>query len=366
MKRRVRQAILILLGICLIAACGKEKEVPEPSKEETVTESKQEEEVTQLAEKETENVTVTDAKEEAQEKVEEPSQQAQVKENSKTMIEVGNMSKVEFLEQCPEEIYRSREGIKYPEAEHITYHSKTTGLDRGMNVLLPADYSEENRYPVLYFLHGIFGDEYTMLGDENLHIPQITTNLAYEGIAKEMIIVFPNMYAKTEESQAPGFSAEAVAPYDNFINDLVNDIMPYMEEHYSILTGRENTAIVGFSMGGRETLYIGLNRPDLFGYIGAISPAPGLTPAKDWAMEHKGQMQEDEVYFKDTEHLPYTLMVCCGTQDKTVGQFPKGYHELLTKNKVDHIWYEIGGADHDFNAIRSGVNNFVSAIFHQD
>lgn len=275
------------------------------------------------------------------------------------------MSQVEFVETCPEEVLAKRDGVNYNKAEHAVYHSETTGLDRGVNVLLPNKYSTDKKYPVLYMLHGIFGDEYSFVNDANCRIPQITTNLALDGIAKEMIVVFPNMYAKTEESQAPGFSEEQITPYNNFIHDLVNDLMPYIEANYSVLTGRENTAIVGFSMGGRETLFIGLNRPDLFGYIGAIAPAPGLTPGKDWAMTHVGQMQEEEAYFKDTQNLPYTMMVCCGTNDGTVGKFPESYHNIFTKNGVEHIWYEVPGADHDLNAIHSGVNNFVSAIFHE-
>ena len=58
--------------------------------------------------------------------------------------------------------------------------------------------------------------------------------------------------------------------------------MPYIEKTYSVKTGRENTAITGFSMGGRESLLIGMQRPDLFSYIGAICPAPGVTGDFKW------------------------------------------------------------------------------------
>lgn len=54
--------------------------------------------------------------------------------------------------------------------------------------------------------------------------------------------------------------------------------MPYIESHYSVKTGKDNTAIMGFSMGGRESLYISMKRPDLFGYVGAVCPAPGVSP----------------------------------------------------------------------------------------
>lgn len=261
--------------------------------------------------------------------------------------------------KCPNELGIKSADITYGTVEHITYQSKTTGLERGANILLPANYSAEKQYPVMYFLHGIFGDENTLISDGNNKIVEILGNLSAEGKAKEMIVVFPNMYATSDPNQKPAFNSEAVLPYDNFIHDLVNDLIPYIEANYSVLTDRDNRAILGFSMGGRETLFIGLSRPDLFGYIGAIAPAPGLTPGKDNMMEHVGQMQEEDVKFTDTENLPNLLMVCCGSRDSVVGKFPVGYHELMEKNGVEHMWYEVPGADHDSNAIRSGLYNFV-------
>ena len=263
---------------------------------------------------------------------------------------------------CPEEISQKRPDVTYGTVVHKTYASKTTGLDRGVNILLPPNYDETKKYPVLYLLHGIFGNEYSLIQDASCKIPEISGNLAADGLAEEMLIVFPDMYAKTDPAQAPGFSAEAVAPYDNFINDLVNDLIPYIEENFSVLTDRENRAIAGFSMGGRETLFIGFSRPDLFSSVGAIAPAPGLTPGRDWAMSHPGQFQEEELVFDASAEVP-DLMVCCGDSDKTVGKFPESYHKIMTANGVEHIWYEVPGADHDSTAIRSGLNNFLSSIF---
>lgn len=260
---------------------------------------------------------------------------------------------------CPEETAKSVAGREYGTVEHITYHSETTGLDRGANVLLPAGYDPEKQYGALYFQHGIFGDEYSLIGDANNAIPEILGNLAAEGRAREVIVVFPDMYATSDPELKPGFSGQEVAPYDNFINELTADLIPYIESHYSVASDREDRGILGFSMGGRETLYIGINRPDLFGYIGAISPAPGLTPAKDWAMTHPGQMQEEELHFAEGAELPRLLMVCCGTQDGVVGKFPAGYHQILQRNGVEHLWYEVPGADHDSQAIRSGLYNFM-------
>ncbi len=271
-----------------------------------------------------------------------------------------SVSQAEVTEtDCPADVCKRLEDRTYGTVEHVTYHSETTGLDRGANILLPPDYSSDKEYSVLYFLHGIFGDEYSLINDGNNKIPEILGNLTAEGKAREMIVVFPNMYASSDPNQKPAFDSEAVAPYDNFINDLVNDLIPFIESQYSVSSDKEDRAILGFSMGGRETLFIGVSRPDLFSCIGAISPAPGLTPAKDWAMTHKGQLQESELKVTNTDNLPKLLMICCGTKDSVVGTFPASYHEIMERNEVDHLWYEVPGADHNDQAIRSGLYNFV-------
>ena len=101
----------------------------------------------------------------------------------------------------------------------------------------------------------------------------------------------------------------------------------------------------------------------LFGYVGAIAPAPGLVPGKDWAMSHPGMISEEEMKFKEDAVLPEVLMVCCGTNDGTVGQFPKTYHNIFKRNEVDHIWFEVMGADHNSHAIRSGFYQFMLRVF---
>lgn len=269
----------------------------------------------------------------------------------------------EIAFDCPKEVYEQRSDVKIGTVKHVTYHSNTCNADRNFNILLPASYDGVKKYPVIYFQHGIFGDENCMINDESNKFKTITANLAADGNAKEVIMVFGHMYASDNPELKPGFSAEAVAPYDNFINELVNDIMPYVEKNYAVLTGRENTAICGFSMGGRETLYIGLQRSDLFGYIGAIAPAPGLVPAKDWAMSHEGQLSPEQMRFIEGNPVPELLMVCCGTNDGTVGQFPKTYHKIFNDNGVEHLWFEIMSADHNNIAIRGGFYQFMLSVF---
>ena len=268
----------------------------------------------------------------------------------------------EIEERCPVTYTTTRAGVKYGEFSHGTYFSETCGMERGFCILLPSGYSEEKQYPVLYLLHGIFGNEYSFSGDSGNKIKEIIGNTAADGMIEDTILVCPNMYAATDPNQQPGFDAESCLPYDYFINDLVNDLMPYIESNYSVLKGRENTYLAGFSMGGRETIFITLSRPELFGYVCAISAAPGIVPTTDKFMIHPGQMAESELKFSDGAVEPNVFIICCGTKDSVVGTYPKSYHELLEKNGSDHIWYEINGADHDNKAIQSGLYNLIKQI----
>ncbi len=268
----------------------------------------------------------------------------------------------EIEEFCPTVFSNARDNVTYGEYIHSTYFSETCGLERGYNILLPTGYSEEKKYPVLYLLHGIFGNEYSFSGDSGNKIKEIVGNMAADGIIDETIVVCPNMYASSDPNQQPGFDAESVLPYDNFINDLINDLMPHIESEYSVLTGRENTYLAGFSMGGRETIFITLKRPELFGYVCAVSAAPGIVPTADKFMKHMGQMEESEMKFEDGATEPNVFIICCGTKDSVVGSYPKYYHEILETNGSDHIWYEITGADHDNNAIKSGLYNLFKQI----
>lgn len=262
---------------------------------------------------------------------------------------------------CPTTYQVKKVDVEYGKIVRTSYYSTTCEKDRNVMVLLPDGYTEEKEYPVLYVLHGIFGNETSMLGDGNSGLRVTVGNLMAKGLAEDMILVFPYMYASKTKDACTAIDAENMAAYDNFINDLVTDLMPFMKETYSVAEGKENTAIIGFSMGGRESLAIGFARPDLFGYVGAIAPAPGLTPGQDWATVHPGQYAEEELVF--TEESPYLLMICSGDKDSVVGTFPLSYHNILLTNQVDHIWWEIPGSDHGEPAITSGIYNFCKTIF---
>ena len=251
----------------------------------------------------------------------------------------------------------TKKDVEYGKVSTIDYTSKPTGSVRKANVLLPAGYTEEKEYPVLYLLHGIGGDHTEWMGGNPV---TVIGNLIASGEAEEMIVVMPNVRARKNDAANPSdiYTPEHFKAFDNFINDLRDDLMPYIEANYSVAKGRENTAIAGLSMGGRESLYIGLTMPDTFGYVGAFCPAPGVLPYN----VESGLFATDE--FKLPDGYESLIMIVAGSKDTVVANWPATYHQTLTNNGTEHIYYVTGGG-HDFTVWKHGLYNFAKRIFHE-
>ena len=247
---------------------------------------------------------------------------------------------------------------KYGEIQHGTYYSKTLKRERGYNILLPPDYDESVSYPVVYALHGYWGDEYSLLdqGDGTIKCREVLGNLIAEGKAVPMIVVFPDIFCHETKEDCDGMNDENNKAYDNFINELKNDLMPHIEKTYPVLTGRKNTAITGFSMGGRESIAIGLQLTDKIGYIGAACPAPGVVP---------DCISEDAKMVFPSGKEPYLLMISAGTDDTVVYSTPEGYHNVFTNNGVPHIWHLVKGGGHWGSTIKPHLYNFLQFCFKE-
>ncbi len=261
-----------------------------------------------------------------------------------------------LVEMPPEEILEKRDGVVYPKFEKYTYYSQTAQRDTPVNVLLPESYSEDQEYPVLYILHGYYCNQDWMAKD-TVHIPEMLTNLVSDGEAKEMIVVLPYIYCSKDMPYCTGMDTQNTLNYDNFINDMMTDLMPFIEENFSAAKGRENTAITGFSMGGRESLFIGISRPDAFGYIGAVCPAPGLTNGSGdpW------QLEEAELAFDET--APYLLLLSAAKHDGVVGGNPLRYEKILTRNGTEHLWHTLFSTGHDESSVTPHLYNLFRMIF---
>ncbi len=259
-----------------------------------------------------------------------------------------------MVEKEPEAERTEQAGRAYGTLQKVSYYSNTCKRNRNFNILLPAGYSTDKKYPVLYAMHGYWQNEDTLSSeeDESMRLRQIIGNAIAAGEAEDMIVVYPYIYASDTQDACSAMDDANNAAYDNFINELKNDLMPYIEANYSVLTGKDNTALTGFSMGGRESLYISNKMPDTFGYVGAICPAPGVSP---------GLIAEADFQYKNGS--PYLLLLTAGSNDTVVYDAPAGYHNILTQNGVPHIWHYVDGGYHGGNCIRAHMYNFVRAAF---
>jgi enterochelin esterase-like enzyme len=151
------------------------------------------------------------------------------------------------------------------------YNSKKFNVPQAVWVYTPPGYDSSNaKYPALYLLHGAGDTEagWVTVGHANL----IMDNLIAEGKAKPMIVIMP--YGRPAPSATLGVTAPAAAtePGITFPNDVVEDVVPFAEKTYRISAKADDRAIAGLSMGGNQTLQVGLSHVDLFHYIGAFSP----------------------------------------------------------------------------------------------
>lgn len=288
---------------------------------------------------------------------------SQIETTAETVItqEEINMEQYEdmIVELAPSGYEDKREGVKYAEFQKQTYFSTTAGRDTNVNVLLPPDYSEDKEYPVLYILHGFYDNEDWMTRPTvNLNI--IYGNLLADGKAEEMIIVMPYIFCDKDMPWCTGMDIANCLAYDNFINDLTTDLMAFIESSFSVATGRENTAITGFSMGGRESLFIGFERPDLFGYIGAVCPAPGLVEIPGSPM-HPGQMTAEEMVFG--EDKPYIVLVSSSQSDGVVGTSPDSYRSIMTENEVEYLSHVMRITGHDHTSVKPHLYNYLQLLF---
>jgi enterochelin esterase-like enzyme len=277
------------------------------------------------------------------------------------------MIKMAYDYTAPEGFDRVREGAAYGELTEVEYNSKTTGTLRKCFVYTPPGYNKETVYPVMYLLHGIGGTHTEWLnGAPN----EIISNLIGRGETPPFITVIPNIRAAKDDSvpaEDAMFTQVHFNACDNFINDLRDDLMPFIQSAYPVSGAREKTAIAGLSMGGREALFIGLKMPGTFGYIGAFSPAPGLLPAppddnRPGHPGHKGMLTAEEMTLPDGYRDNTFILMCSGTQEEMFNYISDSYREAFDSNGVKYNYYITEGG-HDFRVWRNGLYNFAKRIF---
>jgi enterochelin esterase-like enzyme len=261
-------------------------------------------------------------------------------------IELGPDDKAAFPD-APAGFDQAREGIAHGKLEMVEYDSKSVGTKRKALVYTPPGYSADRKYPVLYLLHGIGGDEeeWRRGGQPNV----ILDNLIADSKAVPMIIVMPNGRAQADDRA--GSNAMATAPaFGVFDQDLLGSLIPFIQSKYSVKADRESRALAGLSMGGGQSLNFGLGNLGTFAWVGGFSSAPNTKPAAELVPDpEKAKAQLKLLY------------VSCGNKDGLI-RISQGVHSYLKEKGVPHVWH-VDEHAHDFQHWKKGLFQFSQLIF---
>jgi enterochelin esterase-like enzyme len=259
------------------------------------------------------------------------------------------LSLLEPVRSAPVGFDLLREGIPHGRIDTITYASATVGTKRRALIYTPPGYTKRKKYPVLYLLHGIGGDEKEWLNGGSPQV--ILDNLYAAGKLEPMIVVLPNGRAMKDDRATGNIMApDKVQAFANFEKDLLSDLIPFIEKHYPVYTDANHRAIAGLSMGGGQSLNFGLGHPDKFAWIGAFSAAPNTKAPEALA--------PDPALIKERVKL---LWISCGDHDGLIG-FSRRTHDYLAEHQVPHIYYIQPGV-HDFKVWKNGLYMFSQLLF---
>ena len=249
----------------------------------------------------------------------------------------------------PTPAFYDAQPVPHGEIRTHWYQSKSLNSVRRLTVYTPPGYDQNRataRYPVLYLFHGANADEnaWYRLGRANL----ILDNLIAAGKITPFIAVMPFGYGVAPGQPQTDNTAK-------FGKDLIEDVIPFIQSTYRTFTDRERRAIVGLSMGGGQSLSIGLNHVELFSYVGGFSAAIGnaANHPKTYA-KLVGNAGEANSKLK-------LLWVGCGTEDSLFGA-SKGFSDFLTSHNVKHTFRETGGA-HTWMVWRRYLNEISPLLF---
>ncbi|MEQ8807851.1 MAG: alpha/beta hydrolase-fold protein [Imperialibacter sp.] len=255
----------------------------------------------------------------------------------------------ETIKQAPVGFDAIQASIPHGKIDSVMNPSKTFGNDRRMLIYMPPGYSKKKKYPVLYLLHGIGGDEKEWLNGGSPQV--ILDNLYKDKKVEPMIVVMPNGRAmKDDRAGGNVFEPARVEAFATFEKDLLNDLIPFVEKNYPVLTDREHRAIAGLSMGGGQSLNFGLGNLDKFAWVGGFSSAPNT--------------KAPEVLIPDPAAAKAQLKllwISCGDKDDLI-RFSERTHDYMVQHDVPHIYYIEPGV-HDFKVWKNGLYLFSQLIF---
>jgi enterochelin esterase family protein len=253
--------------------------------------------------------------------------------------------------------YLEVRAVPHGKVQTQEYKSKSLGTDRKVVVYTPPDYERSsNRYPVLYLLHGAGSNETSWTERGRAHV--ILDNLIADGTMKPMVVVMPFGYAFQRTGGARGDAAENKQQREGFTKDLIEEVIPMIDATFRVHGDREHRAIAGLSLGGAQSLAIGLSRIDLFSRVAGFSSAMGAAnnPASGGV--------DFEMVLADPASINRQLRllwVGCGTED-TLFESNRAFSEQLSKHKVEHI-FRVTGGGHTFAVWQRYLNEVAPLLF---
>ena len=263
----------------------------------------------------------------------------------------------------PDGLVTKRDNVTYGSIDdRISYYSSTIGENKECGVLLPATYNTNTQYPVMYILHGNGGDHYDWNRDDS-YLVTLCGNMMADGSAVPCIVVMVDMWtAPVSLKNNPTIDTQLDA-YDEFYKDLENDLMPFIENHYSVATGREATAIIGTSQGGTEALVAGFKLIDKIGFIGALAPCSGVIPISQLPDGPWNTPVLDSFTIDNPDNTPYYLQLTVGSKDPWCLESTIYYDSALNEKNINHSMTIVDKLGHEDALWQNGIYNFMKRIF---
>ena len=262
-----------------------------------------------------------------------------------------------------EEMFEKRNDVDYGTVlKDVIYFSQTAGDNKQCNILLPAGYNENNQYPVMYIFHG-FGGSHSDQIDDDSYVTLLYGNMLHDNLTVPQIIVNVDMYTDKQSEKSDKSDKELRYIYDKAIDDVAKDLMPFIENNYSVKTGRENTAVAGMSEGGAKSLCTGFKWLDKFGYIASFAPVPGVIPTEFYKGTYWNTPYLEEFPQPTDENTPFYLYLAVGSKDPwnidCTLYYKQVFDEMGIKNQTDYV----DGYEHNHIFWRQCFYNFLSKIF---
>ncbi|MCU7552255.1 alpha/beta hydrolase-fold protein [Chitinophagaceae bacterium LB-8] len=255
----------------------------------------------------------------------------------------------EIVKQAPQGFDVERAGIPHGKIDTISYTSNTVDTTRKALIYTPPGFSKKKKYPVLYLLHGIGGDEKEWLNGGQPQV--ILDNLYADNKVVPMIVVMPNGRAmKNDRATGNIMAPDKVQAFATFEKDLLNDLIPFIEKKYPVLKDQQHRAIAGLSMGGGQSLNFGLGNLDKFAWVGGFSSAPNTKRPEELVPDPEEAKRKLKL-----------LWISCGDNDGLI-TFSRRTHDFLYQKNVPHIYYIEPGV-HDFKVWKNGLYMFSQLLF---